>query len=289
LRAYIQKTEVFMNVRRTFLLTVLFAVTSPAAQISSVDLFRLQLYTQTSNSQPVSPAGYQWAARAFIGAAGDFDSATVTDPNSNPFAMGPLNPTTFQYQSPVVATLGAFNAIFPAGAYTFDLNDSTASNPDSPAQVSTTRPTVDSNPTSIPFLTNFTALAGLDPAIALVLNWNAFTGTTADSFVFLEIFQGGTRVFNAGFLPSASTSVNLPANTLLPNTVYQFRLIFSNRVVGTYDSGEATFAPLFGYDFVTTGDFTTGQIGGSQAIPEPSTLALLPVGLGLLALVRRRR
>jgi len=62
--------------------------------------------------------------------------------------------------------------------------------------------------------------------------WNSFTnalpGTCTStsgatcSYVFLDIFQNshGADVFSDDFQPSSTTSVVIPAGTLIPNTAY---------------------------------------------------------------------
>ena len=62
-------------------------------------------------------------------------------------------------------------------------------------------------------------------------------------------------VFDAGFQPSTTTSLVLPANTLQPGRQYAYELIFSDRVF--VPSPGAIFDAQIGFDVRTMGVFTT--------------------------------
>ena len=255
------------------------------ASINFVDLYRVGAYSQTTAAQPSTATGYFLAANVYLPSAGSFNGGTFTPAGGAANALT-LNGTILRYGSATLPTLSAFNTAFPTGTYSYTATDSTNANPNAPQTVAVNY-TASAFATAVPFVTDYNSLNGLNPLAAFSINWNSFTGALANSFVFLTITNHATSavVVNQGFLASNTTSSAVAGGTFQANTVYDFTLVFSNRQVGTYSSGSATFAPTLGFDFDTNGSFTTGA---SATTPEPSTVLAVAGGLAFL-LARRRR
>lgn len=266
-----------------------------ATPISFIDLFGTQVSTQTADGSTAAIGAYL-GTNVYLQNSGDFTSATVTPPGGSATNMPASSATTFYYGSPLMVDLAALDAAYPTGLYTYDIAGP-GGNPDAPSTVTVTRP-ANAYATSTPFLTNFSALGGMNPAQSLMLTWDSFTGAlnpTNDSsdpdhnsYVFFGIIRDSdsVNVFEAGFQPGTSTATTLAANTLAPNTAYTFYLIFSNRAIGTTTSGTTAFPPIFGFDLRTEGSFLTGD---AVAAPEPMSMGLVFSGLALLAFRRRRK
>ena len=132
--------------------------------------------------------------------AGDFTAGNVARPGGvqpsngtnngvNP-DMALLSSTVFQYASPLLSQ-AAYNAEFPTGIYTY-------TGTDAPNQTVTVNQFAAVLATTVPFITDFSSLSGLNSANPFSMTWNSFTnalpgtcggsGTTC-SFVFLDLFR----------------------------------------------------------------------------------------------------
>lgn len=281
-------------------LLICLASESFAGSISFVDLYFNQVYNQTTAAQPAAnPAYYYVGGRLYMENAGQFTAGNLTLPGgvqptngtnngANP-DMALVNPTTFLYETPGL-TQSEYTAEFPAGTYTYTGTDT----PDQSVAVNYSGTA--SYTTTVPYFTNFTGLQGMNAGVPFTIMFNPFAGaspgtcngnndgTQTCAFVFLDIFEqgSGNDVFSQAFLPSSTTAVTIPANTLLPNTQYAVYVDFSNRALMTYASGSADFPAEFGFDTHTNASFTTA------AVPEPSTAMLTVAGLMLAIALRRR-
>jgi hypothetical protein len=141
---------------------------------------------------------------------------------------------------------------------------------------------------SIPYLTNFSALNGLNPAANFNVTFNSFTPNShvSEGFTFLTItdVSTGVAVVNDDFLSPTTISALISAGTLLPDTLYDYELDFSDRLNG-YNNGSGSFTTQ-GFDLRTDGSFITGET------PLPSTWFLMLsgiAGLGFVGLRGRKR
>jgi hypothetical protein len=119
----------------------------------------------------------------------------------------------------------------------------------------------------------------MDPLQPLTVDFDSFTQnpSASNAQTFFTIFGSS---FSQGFLSPSTTSVVIPAGTLMPNTTYTFELNFDTRIAGT--SGGIETEQLF--DVRDDGSFTTGSV------PEPSSgiLTLCACGLLLASQIGRR-
>jgi hypothetical protein len=235
-------------------------------------------YTQTITGVSATPFYY-------FGSRVDQDAGAY---NQGSFAYpGPGSPqaytltsgnTLFNFQTTPISTRAALDTAYPFGTYTASVTNtvSGATNTD------TIQYTQTAYTSSVPALTpsTYSGLQGLNVTHPFTFNFNAQTPNPLAnvSYTFLTLFgPNGTSFAIGSFLSPGTTSVVLPANTLLPNTQYSFDLDFSDRITGT-----STTATNILFDVRTDGTFTTA------AVPEPCGLALAGIGLAGAA-VRSRR
>lgn len=241
-------------------------------------------FVQTSDAAPTTPSGYFFSVGASSENGGIFNSASVAYPGPGSPMDLPATPGTagtsnanFGFSTPPYASLSDLHSDFPFGQYTI-----TGDGPSGDATAVINYP-ADYFASTAPYLTNFDQLNGMNPSMALTVNFPAFTPdpNATEGFTFFTVTDGsGNVVTTDGFLDPSTTSVVIPANALMPNTTYSFELDYSDRVDGE-DSVNQQFTEM-GFDLRDDGTFTTG------ALPAPAAGAQV-IGLGLLAVLFSRR
>lgn len=255
------------------------------AQISFVNLFFTGAASQTGNGNTLTSNGYYFTTTLTSVNPGDFAAATLTYPGpASPVALTPSGPSTLTYFSSTYPTSAALSADYPFGTYTYNTTGGNVG-------AASTNVTLTANhyPTAQPFLTgtDYAGLQGVNAGGPITLHFSPYANDPAvnNQITFFTVFDTtlNTFVYDAGFLPSSTTSVTLGANTLQAGHNYIYELINSNRV--QLSSPGAGFNAEEGFDLRTTGTFATA------ATPEPGSLALLLSGSigGSLLLWRRRR
>ena len=206
------------------------------------------VFNQTSNTSPVASSFDFFSIGATFLTAGDYTSATATYPGfGSPQILSLIAPTRFDFGSPAFTSFSALQTAYPFGTYTVTAtgNQTTSSSVSYQANYF---------PSSIPFITNYSSLNGLNPAKDFTVQYNSFTPNVSvtTGFTFLTIWTADTHqvVFQDDFQSPSSTQALIPAGTLAPKTTYTFELDFSDRlIVGSTTQG---------FDNRTDGSFTTG-------------------------------
>jgi hypothetical protein len=265
------------------------ATSAAAADPTAGNIYYNALYDQTSNSQPSAAVGYFFDIGTFVGVPGDYTSATATYPGPrSPLSLPSVSTTEFNYGSSLYSTLAGLHADFPFGTYTIAVRG--------PAGTSTTTIdyTADDFDSAVPYLTNFSSLAGLNPLHSFDVDFDSFTPnpSVSEGFTFFTVynFNTGVPVYSQGFLSPSATSVVIPGDVLSPGTKYSFELDFSDRLNGAYDLIGNSFSEP-GFDLRTDGSFTTRAFTTRASVPEPSTWAMMFLGfagLGYSGYLRAR-
>ena len=259
---------------------------SPAqADISFVDMFRNNGYTQTGDGNSLSSTGAFLALELTSTTSNEFTSVTASYPGpGSPVSLAPTtDPTFYRFQTTVLPNQAAMDAAFPAGTYTFSAMNGSGTT------TTTLDYTKDDYSGSNPYLTgtDYSSLQGLNVGNAFTFHLSPFdAGSQAThSYIFLTVFDqtAGAVAFSAGFLPPSQTDVTMSANTLIAGHSYTYELDYSNRDIAGSTPPGADFAPELGFDIRTDGSFAT-------AVPEPTSMALLAqaAGLGWFAWRRKR-
>jgi hypothetical protein len=231
-------------------------------------IFNNTVYEQTSSSAPTTPDHYFFSIGA-TQTAGDFNVASAAYPGpGSPVSLPLINPTTFNFNSPSIASLGVLRAAYPFGTYSII----TANTVTSASTTGIINYTADYFASTVPYLTNYSALNGLNPTAAFTFSFPAFTPNpnVTQGFTFLTVYDAtsGLVVTADEFQPPSTTSFTIPSNTLAQNHKYNFELDFSDRLNGPLVGNAFTEQ---GFDLRTDGSFTTA--------PAPSIGFGLPVFL----------
>ena len=248
------------------LLVVTLVMTYSSAAEANIDFYRLGkrfTYTQTDDSQPTTPVAIDGGVDLFTGSPSDLTSARAF--STIPTAPGPVFEFILTEFSPgywnssrFYDSLEEMDMELPPGD-TFgylieggDLGSQLALLPTPATNLFTP---------DVPYFTgsSFSELNSLDTTAPYTLNWNGYTpvdGTT-EAPIFFSIYRVSDGQFMIGTTVSNTvTSIEIPANTLAPETEYRAGLAYSSRV-NTFDAGFVDGDASITFDLATNLDFTT--------------------------------
>jgi hypothetical protein len=247
------------------------------AVVTVFDAAKIRQYTQSSNTSPFTPSVFYFDGRVFYDDPNDFEAVSLGIDRQGEFSfLEPLTVTDTQvfYRS-IYGDESEFDTDFSNGSvFAFGFG---GGNLDGQGGSLTLVDNL-SYP-EIPFLTgtSFSNLQGFDPSQSLTLTINGFTADPNASFneIFLQIFPATSSsiIFEALFLvntSNTSTSIDIPANALTPNTAYFFNLDYRVSSITGEFNGVNGFSSLLSRTF---GEFSTGSLPGTN--PEEPLLPIL--------------
>lgn len=241
-------------------------------------IFSNILNEQTSNSAPATPSGYFFSIGADFVTPGDYTAATATYPGSgSPAVLPPDSPTEFNVSSPLYSSSSALQSAYPFGTYTITASGTAGSS------TSSINYTANYFTGSVPYVTDYSSLTGLNPSQSFSVDYNAFTPdpNVTEGFTFFTIYNAlGAAVFSDEFQPDTSTGALIAAGILSPDTAYTYELDYSDRLNG----GSGPFT-VQGFDVRTDGSFTTG----AAATPLPPTWTMMLAGIAGFGFIAHRR
>jgi hypothetical protein len=269
------------------LLTALTLAPRADAQVNGYNLFEEDFLSQTGSSTVTSTS---WAATANLILNGSSDATAVDvilpDGTDDSLLPNATNPTAYAYRQNFASQSDMESVFPPNSVYSYSISGGAQGNDSGDLtfpQESSAAGDI-SYPSAIPSFSNYSAIQNLNPSQAFTFDFSGFqalTDSSDQSLLFLDIYNAaGVDVFSDDFLPATTTSVTLPAGTLLAETSYSVALDYSNRETTTDGGFADEIDPFVGLDYSTSADFTT-------AIPEPAVSYLIVAGLGLLVVGRK--
>ncbi|MHB1769079.1 MAG: hypothetical protein ACYCUV_14665 [Phycisphaerae bacterium] len=253
-----------------------------AAGVTSVNVWPNEEYQQPGLNAPTIPYAYFFAMGGSFRHRHDYNKVLVRYPGPGSPQVMTISGKNFSYESSNVAPALRFKMDYPLGNYVIMAANSLTGR----TSVVTIALKAYHFTKEIPALTpaSYTALHELDPAAAFTVHFNSFkpSATASGSTWFTISNLRGSTVFSRGGLSPGTTSVVIPANTLLPNFRYRFLLDFSDRLTSQQVGGDASI--LQGFDNRTTGLFSTGPAKPPVPLAPPPPN---PVHQAILAALAR--
>lgn len=241
------------------------AGTAVAAGLTSVNVWANEQYHQPGLNAPTTPYAYFFAVGGSFRHRHEYNKVLVRYPGPGSPQVMAISGKNFGYESSNVAPVLRFKMNFPLGNYVITATNSLTRK----TGVVTIALKAYHFAKQIPALTpaSYAALHEMDPAAAFTVHFNSFkpSATASGSTWFTISDLEGNTVFSRGGLSPGTTSVVIPANTLLPNSTYRFLLNFSDRVTSQQSGTHVSIVQ--GFDNRTNGSFSTGPAKS----PVPAT------------------
>lgn len=265
--------------RNQFLSTVVLLAAALSAGGADVEFFgvvKLQRFEQVHPAAPMlavdsgEDEGPAFAFNTFVDLASSnaVTNATVTLPGGGMRPLALEDEGFVRDFSDGAEFKSDLDTNYPNGTYTVFLQ----TRHDGDKTISLTLPATDAYPNP-PRISNFGAARTINAGANFTLTWDAFAGGLATDFLFVELedIATGMLVFETagpgepGSLNGTSTSVLIPAGTLLPGRWYRGNLLFA-RIVDfddtSYGSGVTGVAA-----FVCETRFVARTTGGTDLLP----------------------
>ncbi|MCX6924290.1 MAG: Ig-like domain-containing protein [Verrucomicrobia bacterium] len=198
--------------------------------------------------------------------------ALVASPTNNPVTAaklqvpgGPLLALTNYFGRSFMdmeeyASQTSLDTARPNGTYTLQLTRTTGTPPSAGITLTGSYP-----PT--PQILNYAAAQAIDPGANFVLQWNGFTGATANDSIALVLHSGSWTWMAPDLcvprtLANTATSITLPAGTLQPGTRYDATLTYSRMTYSVSNAIPDIDVAAFLHKTVNFQIKTTGSGGG---------------------------
>jgi hypothetical protein len=190
--------------------------------------------------------------RTATSATVELPSASVTNLMEDPFTPGDFNFVAYNTNEAIL------EALFTSGNYVFTVNASSSNQ-----QVTVDLPSTLAQPPA-PHLTDYTAAQSVNAAQPFTLTWDAFAAGTASDYIYVDvsgIFTTSTPG-TSNALNGTAISVQIPANTLQPNTSYNAEIDFYHANYVTNKAGNYATAAFRStstqFSLITSGGATAG-------------------------------
>lgn len=260
------------------------AAASSFATTNFFDLFEINVTRQLGASS-LNQDGAYLGARVYGVNPGDVVSGTLTTPDGTNLALSSQPPSVsgsqIGYGSPYEADIPTLQADhYGTGTYSVSVDTGADAGVADGVNIGAWI-----FPDSQPLLTaaSYNALQHASSATSTTVNWQSWSpqsGQPDTQINFVDLYDvtaGYADVLFTNGAASGLQSFTIGAGQLVAGHQYELSIDFSNR-----------------YNFTTTGDIGAGLFAGDtrtlvdfNATPEPASLAAL--GLGAIALIRKRR
>jgi hypothetical protein len=213
-------------------------------------------YDQTSTALPTPDAApYSFSAITSLASNRTANNVLLTLPTGS---VSNLMRSFFQAENFTLfafnTNLATFNATFPAGSYTFNVQAATSNQ-----MVAVNFPAALAQP-GAPHVSNYAAAQTVDASQPFTLTWDAFPGGTSADFVSVAIGESfsSTNAGLPGALPGTATSITIPAGRLQAGSNYDGTIGFYRFIGTTNGSSYSTLVYR-----ATTTQFTLTTRNGS--------------------------
>jgi hypothetical protein len=248
------------------------------AGLVDIARFTTAVYAQQSAVPPTVADGYFLSIGGRMTDPADFHSATVAYPGVAALPVT-FNSTTFNRQSSLINSLTALHNSYPFGTYTITAKNSITQATQSASINYTSDPFP--NIPSVP-LASLNKLLNFNPLLENTISFNPYNAPQGDeSYVFVDIIDvaANKSAHGANFLPTSTSTVTIPANTLASNTSYRVSFTFSLQYHDT-SNGIPTHNVSQTQTYI---NFKTLRV------PEPATLGSVLLGAAVLLLKRHSK
>lgn len=207
-------------------------VASPAlGSVNYYRLFKTRTFQQSADAPPTTPNAFFGGGDILFTVTGDVAAGQIS-------SSSPISPLIFTAPSSnsigvgrSYSTLAQLDADFPNGTtYTYSTSGGTLG----ALSASLATPLADGFPGQVPAFTGnaLTQLQTMDVGLPYTLNFSSYTpppgANSLTTFLSINRVSDNQTVFNTA-VSNNTKSVNLPANTLAPNTAYNAIVTHSSR------------------------------------------------------------
>jgi hypothetical protein len=276
----------FFGCRTLWLGALLFSqAVSLRAGLISADVGKSVEQSQVDAAGTLVLQGYSFSAHAYYQNATDFNSGYMTFASLLSPVTLTASGTALTHQTGLYPSALALSGDYDIGPYIINATDTVHGHPPESAGFDYQQDLyVNNNP--VLTAATYNGLQALNASQAFTLSFNAMSPNagTNQSFVSVSILNQAltTTYFTSGELAPSTTSLLIPANTLLPDTSYVVQVTFDNRLNGTdvFSTGLPTSQV---FESRTDVSFTT-----DSPVPEPAGTALLGLCFTGFLLWRRK-